>query len=185
MKYLLLFFLLLHSIYSSAQNLSRDWNKKIGEELSEFINCTSNEEVANDCNQHVGKTIQAIYQINDFYLGDENRFMVVSEIYHYLQSNSRWELLGQGYDQEALVSAQNLANKKRVVVAVYLSQTDLGQFAFILPGEVNPSGTWGLNVPNSAAFIMNAPEKSYVNKGISYAFPRKTMTDVYLYARKN
>ncbi|MEM9674483.1 MAG: hypothetical protein AAF992_17965 [Bacteroidota bacterium] len=185
MKYLFLFILIFQGIISSAQTLARDWNQKIEQEMSQFLDCAKNNpEISNDCSQSVGKTSKAIYRLNDFYNAKKSRFMVVSEIYGYLKSNQRWELLGQGYKQDVLLSAQDLANKNRAVVAVYLDETNLGQLAFILPGEVAPSGSWGLRVPNSAAFIMTAPEKSYVNKGISYAFPRKTMAEVYLFARK-
>lgn len=109
--------------------------------------------------------------------------MVVGEIAEYLESSSQWTLLGHAYEQEALNKAQNYANTRKAAVAVYLNEEGLGHVSFILPGDMNPSGSWGFNVPNSASFFMSTPQKSYVDKGLSYAFDRSLIKDVLIYGR--
>ena len=109
--------------------------------------------------------------------------MHVDEIYDYLQHNQRWTLLGKGYEPKALAKAQSLANQKKAVVAVYLNKESLGHLAYILPGELRPSGTWRVPVPNSAAYFTAEPQKSYVNESLSYSFPYRMTPQVYLYAR--
>lgn len=108
---------------------------------------------------------------------------MVSEIANFLQGSDQWKMLGRGYDQKALVEAQTNANAKKAVIAVYMNSDGIGHIAIILPGELQPSGSWGLNVPNSASFLLMEPQRSYVNKGLSYAFAKSHLKDVVLYVR--
>ena len=76
-----------------------------------------------------------------------------------------------------------VTDPKKAVVALYMTPSGAGHVAIILPGELQPSGSWGLNVPNSASFLMMEPQRSYVGKGLSYAFAKTHLKDVVLYAR--
>ena len=82
-------------------------------------------------------------------------------------------------------TAQELANNKTAVVAVYMKSDQDGHVSIILPGQLNPSGSWGFSVPNSASFFVNDPNKSYIGKGLSYAFTKSMLKDVVLFARNN
>jgi hypothetical protein len=91
--------------------------------------------------------------------------------------------LGKAYEQAVLNSAQEMANNHRAVIAVYEGPGgEVKHIALILPGALHFSGSWGFSVPNSASFFLTAPEKSYMDKGLSYAFTKNMVKDVTLYA---
>ncbi len=181
---MIIIFMMLYGAGGHAQGVNRKWKSQLEEAVSQFKTC-ENTTVAgvNSCNSFIGETLQTIYQVNDFYSAAKGRYMLVSEIYAYLQDSKGWTLLGKAYEQEALSGAQKLANEKKAVVAIYLSESSIGQLAYILPGSLQPSGTWGFQVPNSAAYFIDEPENSYTNKGLSYSFPRNAIQSVLLYAR--
>jgi hypothetical protein len=54
----------------------------------------------------------------------------------------------------------------------------------ITPGELRASGSWGLNVPAAASFFPADPLKSFVDKGLSFAFAKNMLKDVMIYGRK-
>ena len=184
MKHLITILVMLYGVGTQAQGVNRNWDRRLEEAVSQFKAC-ENTTVAgvNSCNDFIGETLKTIYRVNDFYSVANGRYMLVSEIYAYLQNSKRWTLLGKAYEQEALSSAQKLANEKKAVVAIYLNESNVGQLAYILPGGLQPSGTWGFQVPNSAAYFMDEPANSYTNKGLSYSFPRNAIQSVLLYAR--
>jgi hypothetical protein len=158
------------------QDLNRD--------LEQFMACDNVVAAGiNPCNRFIGGSLSSVYKINDFYSKGLGRYMLVSEIATYLSGNQKWSLLGKGFEQKALVQAQELANTGKAVVAIYLNNEGIGHVSIILPGELKPSGTWGFQVPNSASFFISTPERSYVGKGLSYAFERPLLNGVLLYAR--
>ncbi len=91
--------------------------------------------------------------------------------------------MGHGYDQKVLLQAQKHANAGKATIAIYINEAGIGHIAMILPGEMKPSGTWGFQVPNSASFFATTPEKSYIEKGSSYAYERPQIKGVMIYGR--
>ena len=180
-RLLIIFALLCQGTLTFAQTLNRNWSHQLETEIAQFEGC--DEDMA-ACRARVGKVLKSVYQINDFYSAQKKRYLDSNEICQWVKNSKQWKLLGQGFEQDALKEAQLMANKKRAVVAVYLDDDNLGHLAYILPGELSPSGSWGVRVPNSMAYFLNDPAQSYVNKGLSYSFPRKIITDVYLYVRQ-
>jgi hypothetical protein len=167
-----------------AQQINQNWNKDLEKELALFMACRNEAATGiNPCNSFVGNALRTVYRINDFYSKELGRHMLVSEISQYLQQNSQWTQLGRGYEQKALIEAQNQANAGKAVVAVYLNPDGIGHISLILPGELKPSGTWGFQVPNSASFFLSTPEKSYIGKGLSYAYERPLLKGVQIYVR--
>ena len=166
-----------------GQNLNSSWKKSLDESLKSFIDCESNGQSTTPCTNFVGETVNTVYQVNDFYSQKLGRYMLVNETAQYLESNPKWKQLGKAYEQNALKEAQQYANSGKAVVAIYLNDQGVGHMALILPGELQPSGSWGLSVPNSASFLTSDAEKSYVGKGLSYAFPRNILKDVVIYSR--
>lgn len=184
MKNILILVLLISSAALHAQQIQPNWEESLKSELEQFKACEQKMiNGINACNPFIGQTLQTVYQINDFYAPDLGRHLLVSEIFQYLKDSKQWTLLGHGYEQKALNGAQANANASKAAVAVYLNQEGLGFVSLILPGEMKISGTWGCQVPNSAAFFIENPEKSYVGKGLSYSFDRKTLKEVLLFGR--
>ena len=109
--------------------------------------------------------------------------MMAGEIATYLKDSKQWALLGPSYDQKILKQAQDNANAKKAVVAVYMNETGIGHVVVITPGQLQPSGSWGLSVPNAASFFATQPDKSFVDKGLSFAFNKAMLKDVMIYTR--
>lgn len=183
MKKLLLIFVLFPAA-GFTQTIASNWKGALNSELEQFKSC--NQKMVNGinpCNRFIGQVLSTVYQVNDFYAAEQGRNMLLSEIAAYLQTSQDWKLLGYGFDQQALYKAQETANAGKAVVALYLNEQEIGLLSFVLPGELYPSGIWGLKVPNSATFFIHEPERSYVGKGLSYSFERRHLTAVLLYAR--
>ncbi|WP_224996082.1 hypothetical protein [Cesiribacter sp. SM1] len=167
-----------------AQQTNKNWMQDLNRDLEQFRACDNVVTAGiNPCNKFIGSALSTVYKVNDFYSKELGRHLLVSEIASYLKENQKWSLLGKGFEQTALVQAQELANAGKAVVAIYLNQEGIGHVSIILPGELKPSGTWGFQVPNSASFFISTPDKSYVGKGLSYAFERPLLNGVLLYAR--
>ena len=177
------FVILLFSLSSYSQSLNLNWSSELDSSLEKFKNC-QDEESEISCQQFPGRSLDTVYDLDDFYKKTEKRYLSSYEISELLKDNSRWSRLGHAYEPDILKQAQDNANAKKAVVAVYMNEAGEGHMALILPGELQPSGSWGLNVPNSASFFSKDPSKSYVNKGLSYAFSKKLIKDVLLYTRK-
>ena len=171
-------------ITCNAQSLNNNWESSLNKELQEFLSCDhSVEDGISPCNKYVGTALKTIYNIDDFYSKSDRRYMLISEIYSFVEKSDRWTLLGKAYEKNTLTQAQNLANNKKAVVAVFLDETGIGHVSYILPGDMKMSGSWGFDVPNSASFFTGEPENSYVGKPLSYAFGRNHIKGVKLYAR--
>lgn len=168
-----------------GQKLNNDWKSTIDDSLSEFIQCTQNAEAEALCYPFLGESVNKVYGVNDFFDAGQKRYMKIYEISQYLEGHADWTLLGKGYNQDALQSAQEHANQGNAVIAIKKEKSDdYGHMAIILPGELNPSGSWGLRVPNSASFFTHQPDKSFVNKKLSYAFTASDRGYVKIYVHQ-
>ena len=182
-KPLTLFTILIYSITNSAfsQTLNTSWKGDIENSLQEFLACPDKKEGV--CAGYTGKSLNMIYKVDDFYSAKLNRYMSVAEIAKSVKGNSKWTNLGKPYEQKTLDHAQELANSKRAVIAVYENSQGVGHVVIITPGKLLPSGSWGLNVPNAVSFFPMEPEKSFSQKSLSFAFTKTMMKDVTLYSR--
>lgn len=185
MKYRLLCLILLSHASMHAQGINKDWNALLGKSVTQFQTCENTTEAGiHSCNKYIGQALKLIYQVDDFYSKTQGRYLLAGEIYDYLQTSRQWTHLGKGFEQKALTKAQQQANAKRATVAIYRDASGKGHVAYIIPGALKASGSWRLQVPNSAAFFIEQPERSYSNKGLSYSFPRNLIQSVDLYVRK-
>ncbi len=176
-------FILMCTTLAQSQTLNNNWKQSLDESLKSFMACKDNGAAINPCSKYVGESVNTVYQVNDFYSQKLGRYMLIEEIAEYLKGDTKWKTLGKAFNQDALKEAQQAANSKKGVVAIYLNSSGVGHMALILPGELQPSGSWGMSVPNSASFLLSDSGKSYVAKGLSYAFPRNVLMDVLLYVR--
>lgn len=181
LNFFLLFILLAPGLVTSiqAQSVNSQWRQELANALEEFVKCRE----SGACTNYVGESLRRVYNVNDFYSSAEKRYLRSSEISDLIKENDKWTLLGRSFEQTALEEAQKHANAKKAVVAVYRSESGLGHVVLIVPGSLTPSGSWGLKVPNAASFPASDPEKSFVDKGLSFAFTKSMMKDVFLYVR--
>jgi hypothetical protein len=180
--FLILMFVSSFTVQLQAQTLNASWKQDLERALSEFVNCK--ESGNSECGSLTGESLKKVYNINDFYSSSKKRYMGASEISSFVKDNRNWTALGPSFDQSVLEAAQQNANNKKAVVAVYQDEDGLGHVVLIVPGTLTPSGSWGLKVPNAVSFFANDPQRSFVDKGLSFAFTKSMMKDVVLYVRK-
>ncbi|MEM6362391.1 MAG: hypothetical protein AAFX57_15265 [Bacteroidota bacterium] len=162
---------------------SSDWKQLLQQELEEFKACMKQSDNIK-CRSAIGETIKAVYNIDDFYLSATGTNSTALEIANSIESKSAWKKLGQAYIQEVLTEAQELANRKKPVLAIYKGEDGLSaHVVLVLPGGLKPSGSWGLNVPMVASFFTHDPEKSFIDKSLAYAFSKNMLLRIELYAR--
>lgn len=178
------FAMLLLCSSSFGQNLNENWKKDLTESLEQFLTCTNSTGEKYQCSGFIGESIAKVYKTNAFFSEKLSRFLRINEITKSMVENDQWTPLGHAYEQQALAEAQNQANARKAVIAVYATTNGIGHIALILPGKLQYSGSWGFNVPNAASFAYNDSGKSFVDKGLSYAFSKSMIKDVVLYSRK-
>ncbi len=183
MRYLFTIFLITASTFAFTQSLNRNWENELTTSLQEFLQCGNKDENSPPCYRFAGESLKQVYKINDFYSSEKGRYLEPDEIYSFLEESKQWTLLGKGYDQHALNGAQDYANANKAVVAV-MKGAAYGHMVLILPGELQPSGSWSLKVPNSASFFTHQADKSFINKKLSYAFTPSDQGHILLYGRK-
>lgn len=177
-------FLSIYSFTTHGQSINSNWKNELSIALKEFVECENTvTHGVNPCNKYIGSSLKTVYNLDDFYSKELGRHLLVSEISELLESSKEWTLLGRAYEQNALAEAQKLANAKKAVVAIYLSEENIGHLSLIVPGDLTPSGSWGFQVPNSASFFVYDPQNSYIGKALSYSFGRNIIRHVLLYAR--
>jgi hypothetical protein len=182
-------FLVLASVACSAlssygQSLNENWEQDLANSMTEFMNCATASSEKSQCSSFISESITKVYKVNAFYSDKLKRHLQIYEISKSMIDGGQWTLLGHAYEQKALSEAQQSANAGKAVIAVYTTSTGGKHIALILPGKLDYSGSWGFNVPNSASFFFDDPAKSYVGKGLSYAFAKNMIKDVALYCRK-
>jgi hypothetical protein len=175
------FFLVTISCYS--QSLNGNWKQDLKNNLDKFIACTATGEKS-ACGSYIGESLKIVYNLDDFYLKKQGRYMIVNEISDFLTHSDQWTVLGQSYDQNVLNTANQHANEKKAVVAVYRTASGVGHVVVITPGDLTSSGSWGLKVPAAASFSPVDPTKSFTDKSLSFAFSKLMLKDITLYAKK-
>ena len=166
-----------------AQSLNANWKLDLATSMQQFQECQNGNKASIDCNAFTGKSLNTIYKVNDFYSEKAGRYMTVNEIDKFLKDSQNWTELGKTYDQKTLDIAQEFANAKKAVVALYQNSEGIGHVVVIIPGSLQLSGSWGLNVPSAASFFTVDPSKSFTNKALSFAFSKSMMKDVTIFAR--
>jgi hypothetical protein len=155
-----------------------DQKKYMEDAVQKFASCQL--PLDDSCRAALAQALAFVYTAKEF--GSAPNYMTPTQIAKKVASDSGWEHLGSASDQAALKNAQSTAECGKAVVAVMDSETG-GHVALILPGPLAHSGTWKLDVPNSASFFTHNPGKSFAGKPLSYSFP--SPEKIELYAKKN
>lgn len=176
--------LILTSPGLNAQGINSKWKEDLTALMGKFVSCMGGGTDKAACSAYIGESIAKTYKLNGIYSEKQKRYLQMAELNKALSDPAKWTSLGHAYDQKVLDEAQQQANAGKAVVAMYTTPEGVSHIALILPGDLSYSGTWGFKVPNSASFVMVDHAKSYVGKGLSYAFTRGMLKDVVLYAKK-
>lgn len=172
------------TLSSYGQSLNENWEEDLANSMTQFMNCATTSTDKSQCSSFISESLAKVYKVNAFYSDKLKRHLHIYEISKSMIDGGQWTLLGHAYEQKALNEAQQNANANKAVIAVYTTASGGKHIALILPGKLDYSGSWGFNVPNSASFFFDDPAKSYVGKGLSYAFSKNMIKDVALYCRK-
>lgn len=142
------------------------------------------------CNVFLGRALDLLFKNSDFKTGNET-YMLANDIVNGLEmpGNAGWKKIGVATQQDALNTAQELANEgKAVVVArkgpIVDGARRPGHVALILPGKAQnytfDGFTWGsLIAPNSASFFLDKPDRMFFGCPLSAVW--KKPDDVGLY----
>lgn len=166
-----------------SQSINTNWKKDLLLLQENFQKCMTESTENYSCSSYLSESLDKVYRVKDLYSDKDKRYLQLNEVASSFSDTKKWRLVGHAFDQKALTEAQQKANEKRAVVAVYETQEGVKHFALILPGELQASGTWGFQVPNAASFMLNDPSRSFVSKSLSYAFARSMIKDVKIYCR--
>lgn len=135
------------------------------------------------CNWFIGKAVDEIYGLKSFKKKDVNEYYLANEIAFKLANNEfdGWTHIGAGNDQNALTLAGNKVELGKPVVAAWFNKLGHGHVSLVIPGGLQPSGGWGLDVPNSANMQLNSINSSYIGCRLSFAFGSDKKSDVAFY----
>lgn len=174
-----------------------NWSGKLLSALAEDQACSqasSDDAFAatSACNIFVGRVLQKVYNISDFVVTPSNPqqpFYTANEIATLLQTGvdpwSNWSDLGTADNQDILSQSKQLADSGKLVLAVWRNPdgNSPGHVALIGPGPLTPSGTWSLNTPVSASFVLNQPQKAFLGQPLSCAFASDKKSAVHIWVK--
>jgi hypothetical protein len=171
------------------------WSGKLLSALAEDQACSqasSDDAFAatNACNIFVGRVLQKVYNISDFVVTParpQQPFYSANEIATLLQSGvwDGWAEIGTADSQDVLSQAKQAADSGKLVLAVWQNPdaNSSGHVALIGPGPLTPSGTWGVNTPVSASFVLNQPQKAFLGQPLSCAFGSDKKSAVHIWVK--
>jgi len=152
-------------------------DKSIDQVKNAFEKCIRNNGA---CETYTFQALALVYpDAADFSYTDNHSF------YQAVKAGDDWELVGAAYQQEVLKKAQEMANGGQPVVAVYLDQNEEPlHVAVILPGELQTSGSWNMQVPQAISLPDFNPDNAFIQKPLSYAFEKRALLSLKIFARK-
>ena len=168
-------------VYGCAEEKPSDEQKKVTIEtiLEEYEECSEHAEDHKDCKCFTARAICEYNGITDLKKGGE--YVDYHDIHGFLTSDDAWKNLGMATNQGALDNAQQMANDGYPVVAI--KTDDQHKFAvLIIQGEQTKSNSWGLMVPNCAAFfpVSTRGLDSFINKGMNYAWSKPDAVQMWV-----
>jgi hypothetical protein len=191
-------------------HLQSGWEEQLTKLLTEQEQSCGQSVV--NCNIFVGRALHTLWGADDFRVAqrhpplavDQFRYLPANEIADRLPVEPHWTYLGPAADQRVLNAAQNLANSKRPVVAVWQNpqwdpsdpnDNHHGHIVLIIDGELTPSGDpknpaknpmgkeWNMMVPNTASFVMDDLRASFIGGRLSGAFSKTKKGAVGVWVR--
>jgi len=148
------------------------------ESKSEFIECKNSAVEKHTCKEFVAAAFSKYYGYE--LKGDDKLFLPYDEILDFVNESGDWEELGAANDQLVLNKAQDNANNGIGTLA--LSTKGSKTVATVINGKLSHSNSLGLDCPSVTVFRPRKFNKSFVGKGINYAW--SDLSDVKLYSLK-
>jgi hypothetical protein len=133
------------------------------------------------CNWFLSRALERLYGVKDFIPVGDDEWLSANAIYDQVQNDPNWSRLGPASDQAVLANAAQGAANGQPVIAASKGNPN-GHVALILQGELLTSGSWHLNVPNSASFFLDNNRtvgRAYVGCKLSWAFESPNGVEIF------
>jgi hypothetical protein len=148
------------------------------ESKSEFIECKKNAAEKHSCKEYVAVAFSKYYGYE--LKSDDKLFLPYDEILDFVSKSTDWKEIGSASDQSVLNEAQDNANNGIGTLA--LNTKGSKTVAIVISGKLSHSNSLGLDCPSVTVFRPRKFEKSFVGKGVNYAW--SDLSDVKLYSLK-
>ncbi|MFT6715479.1 MAG: hypothetical protein ACJA0Q_000106 [Saprospiraceae bacterium] len=145
------------------------------ESQSEFIQCKNETTENHACKSYVAIAFAKYYGYE--MKGDGGLFLPYDEILDFVKVSSDWTEIGLASDQSVLIEAQENANNGIGTVA--LNTKGSKTVAIVIEGKLSHSNSLGLDCPNVVVFRPSKFDKSFVGKGINYAWSDLSNVKIY------
>lgn len=162
---------------SSTHEASLDL-KDIETLQASYIECKEASTEQHGCKEFVSLAVSKYYGYD--FMGASGEFLAYDKLHNAISLSATWEKVGAANQQQVLNKAQANANKGIPTLAVSGSGTK--SIAIVVKGELAHSNSMGLDCPSVAVFRPRRFKKSFVGKGINYAW--SNLDDVVIYSLK-
>lgn len=135
--------------------------------LESFKSCKAQSTKPSDCKTFLAKAICEYYGIAD--LKTTEGYLPYDEIPNYVKKSESWEKLGDFNENTIQLALSKIELKPAIV---FNNNKSYVHVVAVKPGgTVSKSRKWGnVSVPACVSYFATNASKSFVNKGINYAF---------------
>ncbi len=140
------------------------------ENLKAFQDCKSVSTNRSQCKEFIAKSVCEYYGIND--LKEGGNYVDYDKIPKKLRDLSSWEKIGDFTEDNIQLALEQLNSFGKPVLVFNNNDSYVHVVALTPNGNTIKSRRWGnISVPSCVSFFpTRAPEKSFISKGINYAF---------------
>ena len=140
------------------------------ENLKAFQDCKSVSTNRSQCKEFIAKSVCEYYGIND--LKEGGNYVDYDKIPKKLRDLSSWEKIGDFTEDNIQLALEQLNSFGKPVLVFNNNDSYVHVVALTPNGNTIKSRKWGnISVPSCVSFFpTRAPEKSFISKGINYAF---------------
>lgn len=147
--------------------------------VADFKECKSSAAKPHMCKEFVSKAVSVYYSYDNLQ-AENGAYLDYDEILGFVRSSDDWESLGSAKDQSVLNKAQENANAGIATLAINTKGTN--SIAIVVKGKLSHSNSMGLDCPSVAVLRPRKVNKSFVGKGINYAW--SNLADVEVFSLK-
>lgn len=160
---------------SARESLTASLNVEDLVEIQQaFIKCKESSTEPHSCKEFVAKSIATYYGYE--FMGANDLPLPYDKLSEVVVASNAWKEIGDANEQSTLTTAQQNANKGIPTLAVNASNNTL---AIVIKGELTHSNSLGLDCPAVAVFRPKRFKKSFVGKGINYAWSDLSRVKLY------
>lgn len=137
--------------------------------LNAFIDCKSSSSSPGSCKEYIAKSVSEYYGISD--LMEAGNYIDYDKIPDKIAELDSWEKIGD-FTETNIQTALNMLNKFEKPVLIFNVNDSYVHVVALKPnGSLSKSRKWNdITVPSCISYFPTRASKSFINKGINYAF---------------